>query len=225
MLSFTGLSDHPLCGPTATDTTFAIAGLLSFQIPFSQIEIPEQVYAQQRPSYRRWNLWLRHGLAGRTGDLQKAITISPEVDFTLTALNRATIRMEGAFEPATTYTITVAASPRVVDGFDLPLLGGGSTFETADQPTFFIEAGSYQTADAVFPEAAGFPQAWTALAQGTDQCLMSYNDRAGGCGGHQPKYIDGFAVTLAVGETVILMTPPFLSILKHLLKVEGGAVK
>ena len=27
---------------------------------------------------------------------------------------------------------------------------------------------------------------------------------------------------IAVGETVILMTPPFLSLLKHLLKVEGG---
>ena len=32
-------------------------------------------------------------------------------------------------------------------------------------------------------------------------------------------------VTLAVGETVILMTPPLLSRLKHLMKVEGGAVE
>ena len=31
------------------------------------------------------------------------------------------------------------------------------------------------------------------------------------------------AAALAVGETVTLMTPPFSSILKHLLKLEGGA--
>ena len=30
---------------------------------------------------------------------------------------------------------------------------------------------------------------------------------------------------LAVGETVILMTPPCLSLLKHLINVEGGAVE
>ena len=30
---------------------------------------------------------------------------------------------------------------------------------------------------------------------------------------------------LAVGETVILLTPPFLFLLKHLLKVEGGAAE
>ena len=33
--------------------------------------------------------------------------------------------------------------------------------------------------------------------------------------------------SLAVGETVILMTPPpfFISLLKHLIKVEGGAAE
>ena len=30
---------------------------------------------------------------------------------------------------------------------------------------------------------------------------------------------------LAIGETVSLMTPPFLSLLKHLIKVEGGAAE
>ena len=30
---------------------------------------------------------------------------------------------------------------------------------------------------------------------------------------------------VAVGETVILMAPPVLSILKHLIKVQGGATK
>lgn len=32
-------------------------------------------------------------------------------------------------------------------------------------------------------------QAWAALTQGADQCLMSYSDRAGACGGHQQKCI------------------------------------
>ena len=32
-------------------------------------------------------------------------------------------------------------------------------------------------------------------------------------------------VQLAVGETVTLMTPPFPSLLKHLLKIEGGAAE
>ena len=38
-------------------------------------------------------------------------------------------------------------------------------------------------------------------------------------------YLAGAASQVAVGETVILMAPPCLSLLKHLLKVEGGAIK
>lgn len=179
-----GTRYHPLCGPTASETSFNIAGLLSFQIPFSQgLTIPDSTYRQTRPQYRRWNLWVRHGLAASTTvrALHQAITIDPAVDFTLTQLNRATFQMEGAFDPATTYSITVAGSPHVVDGFNLPLVAGGSQFETRDAPHFFVEAGSYSASDAIFSADAGFPEQWTALALGADECMMSYNEQTTGC--------------------------------------------
>eukprot|EP01052_Picozoa_sp_SAG31_P019631 SAG31_NODE_1440_length_8331_cov_4.818270_5_plen_1231_part_01 len=217
-----GTHYNALCGPTATEFSFDISGLVPFQIPcvapcrllcsatqkkqnfhllhirrFLQgMEIPENQYRQQRPTYRLWNLWLRHGLKSTLSQLQRTISIDPPIDFTLSQLNKATVQMGGDFEPSTTYTITVAASARVTDGFDLPLQEGGSMFETHDEATFFVEAGSYNAADATFCAAAGFPEQWTALAQGTDQCLIGYRDRADGCEGHPPKYIDGFAVKL-----------------------------
>ena len=36
---------------------------------------------------------------------------------------------------------------------------------------------------------------------------------------------NGPGATLAVGETVILLTPPCLSLLKHLIKLQGGVIK
>ena len=38
-----------------------------------------------------------------------------------------------------------------------------------------------------------------------------------------PRSASNAASSLAAGETVILMTPPLLSLLKHLIQVEGGA--
>eukprot|EP01050_Picozoa_sp_SAG11_P010853 SAG11_NODE_1111_length_5823_cov_2.384172_3_plen_308_part_00 len=50
-----GTRYHPLCGATQAETSFHIAGLLQFQLPFVQgLEIPSNQYSQSRPSYRRW---------------------------------------------------------------------------------------------------------------------------------------------------------------------------
>eukprot|EP01050_Picozoa_sp_SAG11_P010852 SAG11_NODE_1111_length_5823_cov_2.384172_2_plen_407_part_00 len=156
------------------------------------------------PSAHRRNLWLRHGLSPDTGleALRGALSIAPAVDFTLRRLEgHSAVQMEGSFEPAVTYTITVADDDSVRDGFGLPLVGGGSAFETADRPSFFLDAGSYGNSDAIFPLSAGkglgFPSEWSVLSQGEDQCLMSYQERRDdpSCtDAHPPKYVEGFAV-------------------------------
>jgi hypothetical protein len=194
-----GTHYHPLCGATQSAQTFMISGLVSFKIPFKQgMEIPDNQYQRMTPSFRRWDLWVRHGLAASTSvkDLKAAISIEPALPFTLTQLSKATLRMEGDFEPGVTYTIAVAEQPDVLDGFNLPLVATGSMFQTADKPTFFVEAGDWSHKDAIYSATVGggFPEQWTALSQGADQCLVSYRDRDAGCEGHDAKFIDGFSV-------------------------------
>ena len=50
---------HSRCGPTASTFSQVLAGLLPFAFPFSNTAPPPQYTVV---SYRRLNLWLRHGL-------------------------------------------------------------------------------------------------------------------------------------------------------------------
>ena len=185
-----GSTYHPLCGPTSSDSSFTISGLVSFQIPFRT-----DFSSYNAPNSQRWDIWARHGLApGTTAAMvQAAISISPTTTFTVSIKDLSTLRLEGEFEPSTEYHITVVDSAACLDGFNLPLTGSAAVIVTGDRPEFFLTPGANQISHALFNTAA--PDQWTVLSQGTTRCLASNQDlRSGDCSGHDPMYVDAFSV-------------------------------
>ena len=51
-----------LGGDTQRDLTSGLTGVLPFEFRFKQTSIPSQSYREQRPAFRRYTLYLRHGM-------------------------------------------------------------------------------------------------------------------------------------------------------------------
>lgn len=186
---------HPLCGATAAESAFLLSGLVPFSFPFLQgLAVPAERWQQLRPSYRRWRLWVRHGLSPATtaAMLASAISIAPPVaNFALTVPDSSSLRLEGDWHPGTTYTVSAASCATCLDGFGLPMVATASLFQTAPRPQLFLEAGTYQHKTPNFVDGA--PISWSVLAQGASNCLSGRPGEP--CpASAPPKYFEAFAV-------------------------------
>ena len=185
-----GSQYHTLCGSTQQEHALTISGLRPFRFPFRQAAIPEQEWSRFEPRASRYDLWLPHGLDSSTTleQLQSAIDVSPAVDVRMVRHSLSVIRMEPAsdgsgFQPDVRYTITVAASSDILDGFGLPLESSSSIFETAEPTGMFFEAGSWDSSAAVFPSHDPLTTSWDAVAKGNSHCHASWATKQEGCRG------------------------------------------
>jgi hypothetical protein len=150
-------------------------GLMPFRIPFED-------FRYQRPSWRRQNLWLRHGLAPSetpevmlaalgaaisidrmTGGIKNGEVVEG-VPFSFKLVNNATAQIEAPFEPKQWYKITVAASTSIRDGFGQPLETSTAQFQMEDAPPMWLqpqEFGLFQ--DFVGPDGGG---QWSIISRG-----------------------------------------------------------
>ena len=185
-----GSAYHALCGSTQQERALTISGLLPFHFSFRQTAIPDQEWGRFEPRSSRYDLWLRHGLDSTTTleQLQATITISPPVDVRLVRHSLGVVRMEPAsdgdgFQPGIQYSITVTASSDILDGFGLPLQSSSSVFDTAEPTDFFIQAGSWGSSAAVFPNYDPLTTSWDAVAKGSSHCHASWTTKQDGCRG------------------------------------------
>mmetsp|Transcript_52119 Transcript_52119/g.130917 ORF Transcript_52119/g.130917 Transcript_52119/m.130917 type:complete len:2340 (-) Transcript_52119:890-7909(-) len=95
----------------------------------------------------RLTLWVRHGLPPAiTADiLAKQIIVTPAVGGLNVSLdNNATVRLTGEFIPSTSYTVAVAASRSIIDGWGLPLESSSIPFKTRAGSEIVEMADSYE---------------------------------------------------------------------------------
>eukprot|EP00741_Cyanophora_paradoxa_P018347 tig00000204_g17715.t2 len=160
---------HPLAGPTKRDLELKLSGPTSFSFPF--VAVPGHPDTGLRPSFRRYHLWLKHGLAAAPGTpaeraaldaLAAAITVIPGVPIKVTRVGLARIQIEGPFDPSVWYKIHVGASAAVRDAFGNPLVASETAFQSADGPSSFLQAQGYALFD------ADFGGRWHVLAIGTN---------------------------------------------------------
>lgn len=161
-----GSSFHRESGPTAKQLSIVVSGLVPFVLPFVE---------DQRPRYRRFRLWLRHGLQPGTDVAQLAsklqlTTSKAAVPFKLTLSEAAVLVLEAPFAPATAYTLSVSASDTLRDGFGLPLRSASTHFTTVPLQDMYLLPGGTTWGDlqpARFP--AGLlepPASWPYVYRG-----------------------------------------------------------
>ena len=133
-----GSSYHNTCGPSVRDLSVTLTGLVPFSVPFTQSDPPANTWDTTHPAARRHRLLLRHGLSPTTSvsALSDLLTVrnnatGDSLPHKLTRPAAALLLLETPLEPSTKYTISVAGSPDVTDGFGLPLRSSHSTFTTA----------------------------------------------------------------------------------------------
>jgi len=165
-------------GATKQPIRLSLSGLVPFAFPFKQATIPTISYMQFRPRYRRYTLWLRHGLAPSTSlaSLSSALSLAPPLPMTLSRPTAASLLLEAAFDPDTTYTIHVDADAHVRDGFGLPLQASFSTFTTATvNAAFELPAVHYGRSEHVrfaLSSSLSPPSTWPAAAFYATRCLV-----------------------------------------------------
>lgn len=153
---------HNFAGPLAQSLTASFSGLLPFRFPFNPTSPLK---------YRRYELWLRHGLQANVTMSQLEAAMSLTTGNTPVAFSLldprpqpAVLRLNAQFQPGRRYRLSFAASPSILDGFDLPLQQHSTEFTTAPLPVTFV---TLQDPFVVL-EPPSVPWFHAALVQGTD---------------------------------------------------------
>eukprot|EP01023_Acetabularia_acetabulum_P034074 TRINITY_DN3199_c0_g1_i2.p1 TRINITY_DN3199_c0_g1~~TRINITY_DN3199_c0_g1_i2.p1 ORF type:complete len:525 (+),score=80.23 TRINITY_DN3199_c0_g1_i2:183-1757(+) len=135
-----GVKYHPLSGPLRESLEYVFYGLKEFPIPFlrqGSITETENEVNRIGLEYRRFDIWLLHGLAESVtlADLKSLITLqkvpfifkgmpdasAQSLNFELELINKGRLQLTAQVEPSTKYVISMQASSNVTDGFGLPL--------------------------------------------------------------------------------------------------------
>eukprot|EP01025_Chloroclados_australasicus_P057180 TRINITY_DN7117_c0_g1_i5.p1 TRINITY_DN7117_c0_g1~~TRINITY_DN7117_c0_g1_i5.p1 ORF type:complete len:2201 (-),score=318.83 TRINITY_DN7117_c0_g1_i5:388-6837(-) len=133
-----GTKYHPRSGPIRQTEEFQFYGLKEFRFPFVYYDgLATAENDDQGLSYRRFDLWLLHGLNDNITieDLKETISLRSVpldfdgritddleiVDFELEFINKGRVQLSAAVRPSSKYILSVEASEKVIDGFGLPL--------------------------------------------------------------------------------------------------------
>eukprot|EP00899_Mesostigma_viride_P016305 jgi/Mesvir1/24676/Mv21969-RA.2 len=153
-------------GRLRSTTSIPVSGLRPFVFPFRTF------YGNDGPSYRNYDLWLRHGLENPSAALDNLAALISVVEtktnaplaFTLESVHKGKLRVNAPFFPGREYRLTVsAATPArpVKDGFGLSLQGSTVTFTPIPTPTYFTTPPGF-----VLFEAGTTPVSWPVFAKG-----------------------------------------------------------
>lgn len=197
---------HPAAGQLGESKAFYISGLLPFEVPFKQPSLPQERWGELRPQYRRYNVWLRHGLspAVSASAMCAQLSLAPTVALTCTRPSAGLLQVSGDLVPSTTYNLTVAANESIRDGFGLPLLRSSSVFRTAKIQGFFLEPQggqwhrAYSGSAVRFQSSAVANASWPILVRGDDLCLRY--PYVQGCPGRDVRHTTIVSVGVSDGE-------------------------
>eukprot|EP00930_Biecheleria_cincta_P042733 TRINITY_DN29405_c0_g1_i1.p1 TRINITY_DN29405_c0_g1~~TRINITY_DN29405_c0_g1_i1.p1 ORF type:complete len:2528 (-),score=343.66 TRINITY_DN29405_c0_g1_i1:202-7785(-) len=151
-------------GKAGVEQTVKLAGLQPFKFSFIDTKY-------QKLQYRRYNLYLRHGLAhgvsteGQLAALQAAIVLRSvegmSLPLSLSLVDQATLQIySAALEPSQRYSLQVSASSEVLDGYDQPLQASTVEYQTQGWPENNLQASE---SPAYF---RALRRGWTLLSRG-----------------------------------------------------------
>eukprot|EP00899_Mesostigma_viride_P016306 jgi/Mesvir1/24677/Mv25138-RA.1 len=163
-------------GRLRSTTSIPVSGLRPFVFPFRTF------YGNDGPSFRNYDLWLRHGLENPSAALDNLAALISVVEtktnaplaFTLELVHKGKLRVNAPFLPGREYRLTVsAATPArpVKDGFGLSLQGSTVTFTPFPTPTFFTTPPGF-----VLFEAGTTPASWPIFAKGDTLTVSGSRD-------------------------------------------------
>lgn len=191
-------------------------GLVPFTFPFRQGE-------WFKPSYRRYDLWLRHSLDPNTSTqtLKSVFAVresasNRNIPFDLELVDKVTLRLESAFLPSTKYQIVIRPQNpnQVLDGFGLPLQEQMYVFETAPSPSYIIE----QSDISIFEGRHDILSHWNVLTQGPTDSVFSLAKVT------QPNIESALAYKFGTGVTPSFERSTFVSATDNLLLVQDTPI-
>mmetsp|Transcript_41158 Transcript_41158/g.132449 ORF Transcript_41158/g.132449 Transcript_41158/m.132449 type:complete len:2416 (-) Transcript_41158:30-7277(-) len=197
-----GAEYSKLAGKVGQEQSVELSGLMPFSFSFWFRTPPKEDWRNRKFRYRRYHMYLRHGLESNVdletqmAALKSAISLVDDsgrgLRFDLSLKNNATLQLQSAeLQPNSDYTISVAASSGVKDGFGQALQASSMTFTTADGPDTFLQP---QDSPAYF---RSFPLDWKVLSAGDGNSWCSNDSPVPGmpCSRH-PYEVNAWPVSV-----------------------------
>jgi hypothetical protein len=115
-----------------------VTGIVPFKFRFRTARGSNPGMLDHTPQYRRYSLFIRHGMVGDAGAFAQSMKFVPNVaDISFKLQGKTRLIIEGKFEPSTSYSLGISASATIKDGFGMPLEGSQLMFTTAKLPDYF----------------------------------------------------------------------------------------
>lgn len=191
-----GSTFHAQGGLTGAEKSVRLRGLNNFSFPFITIQ-NGGVDSSPRPIFKRQRLWLRHGLMDGVSMevLSKQFRLQPELPFNVSRPEKAVLLFSAAFEPEMKYTLYVDPSPRVQDGFGLPLLACKHAFRMAALDNLLLEPQTDEVT--MFASSNEASVEWPILFRGERVCLRQPDVRSevARCTGRSSRHVSLLRVT------------------------------